>query len=119
MHCRPCGDGAEGRRVRAGQPDLRAEGLEPIEQGFAALGIEMGGDLVEQDDRRHAGETRDKTGMGEHDAEEQRLLLAGRGVGGGDALRPMDDGKIGEVGSLKRAASRTVARPRDRRSTSR
>ena len=42
-------------------------------------GIEMGGDLVEEQDRAAAGALGDEIGMGEDEADQQRLLLAGRG----------------------------------------
>ena len=46
------------------------------------FGIEVRGDLVEQQDRRLAAALGDQLGMGEDQAEQQRLLLAGRGARG-------------------------------------
>ena len=50
------------------------------------FGIEVGGDLVEQQERRLAAALGDEVGMGEDEAEQQRLLLAGRGLRGGHVL---------------------------------
>ena len=44
------------------------------------LRIEMRGDLVEEQDRRLAAALGDQLGVGENEAEQQRLLLAGRGT---------------------------------------
>ena len=55
-----------------------AAAFEAREQRGAAPGIEVRGDLVEQQDRRRAAALGDQLGMGEDEAEQQRLLLAGR-----------------------------------------
>ena len=65
-----------GSRSRSSTPG-RASG-QPFEQGGAAAGVEMGGDLVEQQDRRRAAAAGDELGMGKDEAEQQRLLFAGR-----------------------------------------
>ena len=51
--------------------------LEAIEQSGSALGIEVGSDLVEQQDRGSPRRSATSS-AGEDEAEEQRLLLAGR-----------------------------------------
>src|SRR5687767_4273467 len=85
-HLRTLLDLRERRRVGAGHPDLRAERLElAIERGAPAR-IEMGDDLVEQQQRRESGHLGEQPGMGEHETDQQRLLLAGRGIGGWDTL---------------------------------
>ena len=50
--------------------------------------------------------------MLQDEADEQRLLLAGRGVRGRDAFARMGHGEIGEVRTLERAAGGRVARMR-------
>ena len=70
----------------------------------------MGGDLVEEEDRAAAGALGDEIGMGEDEADQQRLLLAGRGQSGGLALAEMGDGEIGAVRPRQRAAGGGVAR---------
>ena len=65
--------GSFGRR----QPHL-APPFEPREQGRTPDGVEMGGDLVQQQQRRLAAAFGNEIGMSEHQAQEQRLLLAGR-----------------------------------------
>jgi len=42
-------DRREGRALGAGQPDLGRAGAKPLEQRFAADGVEMGGDLSEEE----------------------------------------------------------------------
>ena len=63
-----------------------AAAFEPGEQSRAALGIEMRGNFVEQQDRRVAAALGDQFGMGEDKPEQQRLLLAGRGLAAGICL---------------------------------
>ena len=48
----------EQRRVGAGHEGLAAERGEPLEERRAAAGVEMRGDLVEEQDRRHAAHRR-------------------------------------------------------------
>ena len=59
---------------------------QPLEQGGAADRVEMGGDLVEQQDRAAPAALGDEIGMGEDQADQQRLLLAGRAERGGLVL---------------------------------
>ncbi|KAI1692064.1 hypothetical protein DdX_21459 [Ditylenchus destructor] len=58
----------------AGHPYLSAP-RQPIEQRAPPAGVEMRGDLVEQQDRCAAGAVGDQLGMGEDNAQQQRLLL--------------------------------------------
>ena len=51
---------------------------EPPEQRLPPDGVEMRGNFVEQQNRGTPHLPRDQIGMGEHDAEQQRLLFAGR-----------------------------------------
>ena len=82
---------------------------EPVEQGGAADGIEMGGDLVEQQDRAAFTALGDEIGMGEDQADQQRLLLAGRAEGGGLVLGGVGDEEIGAVRAGEGAAGGGVA----------
>ena len=78
-----------GARSRSSRPGRRRP---PSRSNKAARrsGIEMGGDLVEEEDRAAAGALGDEIGMGEDQADQQRLLLAGRAERGGLVLA--DDG---------------------------
>jgi len=78
--------------------------------GRAPGGIEVGDHLVEQHHRRVTGHVGDQARMGEHEADQQRLLLSGRGVARGDALGLVDDREIGEMRSVEGAAGGGVAR---------
>ncbi len=85
-HLRALLDLRERGRVGAGHPHLRAELFElAIERG-APSRIEMGDDLVEQQQRRKSRHLGEQAGMRQHEADQQRLLLAGRGVGRRDVL---------------------------------
>ena len=108
-HLGPSVEIGEGGRVGAGQEHLAAEALERVEQRGAAARIEMRGDLVEQRDRRDARHVRDQARMGEHQPDQQRLLLAGRGAGGRRVLRPVPDGEIADMRADQRAAGGGVA----------
>ena len=78
----------EQRGLGRGHPHLAAA-FEAGEQSGAAIRVEMGGNLVEQQDRRSAAPFGHQFGMGQHEAEQQCLLLAGRsarrGLGLGDS----------------------------------
>src|SRR3546814_16145577 len=69
----------------------------------------MGGDLVEEEDGAAAGAFGDEIGMGEDEAEQQRLLLACRAEGGGLVLAEMGDGEIGAVRTSKGSPGGGVA----------
>ena len=69
----------------------------------------MGGDLVEEQDRAAAGALGDEIGMGEDEADQQRLLLAGRAERRRLALAEMGDDEIGAVRAGEGAAGRGVA----------
>ena len=103
---RPCF--CKQRRFSAGHPYLSAPG-EPFEQRRAAGGIEMRGDLVQQQDRGAAGAVGDQFGMGEHDCEQQRLLLAGRAEMRGLALAEMRDREVLAMRAGERAPGGGVA----------
>src|SRR5690606_19340454 len=69
----------EERGFRSRHPGLGAEGEYGLEKRSPPLLVEMGGNLVEKEDRRCAGTGRHRAGVREHDREDERLLLAGRG----------------------------------------
>ena len=71
----------------------------------------MCGDLIEQQDGRNAGHRGDEAGMRQHQPDEQRLLLAGRGFAGGDSLGTMGHQQVSEVRPIEGAAGGSVARP--------
>ena len=54
----------------------------------------MGGNLIQQQDRRGAAAVGDEFGMGEDEAEEQRLLLTSRAARSGLAFGEMGDGEV-------------------------
>ena len=56
-------------------------------QRAAPSRIEMGDDFVEQQHRCCAGHLIDQARVGENEADQQRFLLAGGGIGGRDVLR--------------------------------
>ena len=56
----------EQRGLGPGHPDLAVAGLEPLEEGRAAARIEMGGDFIEEEDRRRAAGIGDQRGVGEN-----------------------------------------------------
>ena len=66
---------------------------------------------------RLAAALRDQLGMGHDEAEEQRLLLAGRGIGGGHGLGAMSHGEVLAVRApvARPAARRGCGWPRARR----
>ncbi len=99
----------EQRGFGGGHPHLAAA-FEAGEQRGAALGIEVGGDLVEQEDRRLAAPLGDQFGVGEDQAEQQRLLLAGRGLRGRHLLGAVEDRQVLAVRALGGPAGRGVAR---------
>jgi hypothetical protein len=102
-------DLGEQGRLGAGHPDLAASAGKPLEQGPAARGIEVGGDLVEQQDRPHAPVGGDEVGMDEDDREQQRLLLPGRAGRRRLALAKMGDRKVGAVRPGQGPPRRAVA----------
>ena len=71
--------------------------------------IEVGGDLVEQQQRAAADAFRDEIGMGEDQPEQQRLLLAGGAAIGRLALVEMGDGEVAAVRAGERAAGGGIA----------
>jgi hypothetical protein len=68
QNLRAVGKVGEGGIIRAGHPDLAADRRELVEQGGAALRIEMRGDLIEQHDRRDAARGCNKMRVGQHEA---------------------------------------------------
>ena len=70
-------DVAEQLGLGRGHPHLPVP-FEPGEQSGAAARVEMRGDFVEQQDRRRPTAAGDELGVGQDDAEQQRLLLTGR-----------------------------------------
>ena len=108
---RASGEIGEGGRVGAGQEHLAADPLERLEQRRAATRIEMRGHFVEQRQRRHAAHFGDQPRMGEHQADQQRLLLAGRGLRGGRPLGAVPDQEVGDMRTDQRATGSGVAAP--------
>ena len=53
------GQSSELRVVRSGQPSLNIQRAYFIEQGCSAEIVQMGSDIVEQEDRRHVSVLRD------------------------------------------------------------
>ena len=73
-------------------------------------GIEVSGDLVEQQHRRAAGQLGDQRRLGQDQTREQCLLLAGRGGRGWHVLFGVADRQVGAMGADERPTSRPVAR---------
>src|SRR5207244_2636079 len=73
--------------------------------------IEMGGDLVEEEDRAAAGALGDQAGESEDQADQQRLLLPSRAKLRRLALAEMGDDEIGAMRAGKRPAGGGVPRP--------
>ena len=117
-HRRVAVDLGKQRRIGAGHPHLGAELREFRVQRRAPRRIEMRDHLVEQQHRREAGHLGDQTRMREHEADQQRLLLAGRGFGGGDAFLRIDRPK-GRSDAGRRASARRRHRARDSRAARR
>ena len=69
----------------------------------------MRDDLVEQQHRRQARHVGEQAGVGENETDEQRLLLAGRGIGCGNLLVRVRDGEIAQVRAVERAVGRGIA----------
>src|ERR1700744_5309020 len=95
QHLRLAREFSEGGAIGARHEDLTAERGELFEESAAARGIEMRRDLVQEQDRRDAGDFRDEPRMREDEADEQCLLLAGRGARRIGLFRPVPDEKIG------------------------
>ena len=76
------------RRCRSARPGRRAASSSSNKARAAAL-VQMGRDLVQQQERRAAPRSAAmQPGLRQHDGDQQRLLLAGRAVGGGHAACP-------------------------------
>src|SRR5690606_14294624 len=69
----------------------------------------MGGDLVKQKDGGCTRELGREPRVGQHKAEQQCLLLAGRAACGGHGLRLMAHQHVREMRTFKRPARSTVA----------
>src|SRR4051794_9130606 len=108
MEARGLVDTRKERRLGGGHPHLAAA-LEPLEQSRAASRIEMGGDLVEEQDWWLAPTLRDQLGMGENQPEQQRLLLAGGGLGRGHPFGPVHYSKVLPMRSFGRTPGCRVA----------
>ena len=89
-----------------------AAAFQPGEQSSAPGRIWVGGDFVEQQDRGRAAAGGDELGLGEDDAEEQRLLFAGRAARGGLAFGNMSDGEVLAVRADGGAAGGGIAAAR-------
>src|SRR3984893_11097081 len=85
----------EQRLVGAGQPCLAVEPQQRIEQCRTPARIEMCGNFVEQQQWRLAAHRLLQPRMSEDDRNKQRLLLAGRGQFGGNALLGQTDIQVG------------------------
>ena len=79
-----CGRAQFGEQVPfgSGQPDLCAQGKDLLEQGAAAVRVEMGRHFVQQNQWRRAALGGQQSCVRQDDGQKQRLLLAGRAFGG-------------------------------------
>ena len=77
-HLRPPRQFCEGLRISACHPDLPAQRFKLREQGGSSLRIEMGGDLIKKNQRRDSAHRLDEAGVRQREANQQRLLFAGR-----------------------------------------
>ena len=102
-------DLGKGRGVGAAQKNLRAEVFERLEQRDPPRRIEMGDDLVEQQHRRKPGHVRNQARMRQHQIDQQRLLLAGRGLARRDPLGAVNHVEVGEMRAVERAAGGGIA----------
>ena len=95
----------------AGHPGLRPEaadlGIERLTAGF----VQMRRHLVEKQDGGGAEDLGHGPGVGEDEADEQRLLLAGGGEAGGDALGGVGGEEVVAMRAEERAAGGEVAPP--------
>ncbi len=108
-HLGPSLEPRKGGRVGAGEERLAAEARERVEERRPAPGVEMRGDFVEERNRRDAGHFGDEPRMRQHQPDEERLLLAGRGARGRRVLRSVADGEIAEMRANERAPGGGVA----------
>lgn len=109
-HLRAADDVAERRRIGPGHPDLGTEAAQCVVERGAPCRIEMGDDLIEQQHRRKPGHVLDQAGMGEHETDQQRLLLAGRSIRCCDLLAGVAYLEIRQMRSIERAPGSGVAR---------
>ena len=73
---RACPERLEGLKISAGHPGLQPQADDFVEQRGAAGGIQVGGNLVEQQDRTDAiAPLAREFGVGEDEADQQRFLL--------------------------------------------
>jgi hypothetical protein len=98
----------EQRRLGSGHPYLPAT-LEPSEQDRTARRVEVGGYLVEQQDRRSTAPRRYQFAMGKDETQQQRLLLAGRSACSGLGLCQVSNLQILPVRTFGRPACCSVA----------
>ena len=82
-------DAREERGLRPGHEGLASQFFEDREERRAAAGVEMRGDLVEQQDRRRARQFSDQARVGKHEPCQERLLLARGTEIGRHVLRPV------------------------------
>ena len=68
--------------VGSGHPGLGFQVENLVKKGLSAGTVEMGRDLVEKDEGSGARKLADQPCFGEHQAEQERLLLAGGAVAG-------------------------------------
>ena len=87
---RPRAEFSKQLRPRARHPGLSVEGADLVIKSGAATCVKMGGDLVQQEDRRRAEIEGERARIGEDQGDQQRLLLSGGGIFGRDPLgRPI------------------------------
>jgi len=98
----------EQRCFGCGHPHLSAA-LETGEQRGSAPGVEMSGDFVEEEDGRFAAALGDQLRMGEHEAQQQRLLLARRRARRGHLLGSVEHHEVGPVRAFGRPPSGRIA----------
>jgi hypothetical protein len=85
------------RRIGAGHEGLAVERFDQIKQRRPAAFVKMGGNFVEQKDRRMAGHGPHQLRMPQNDPDQQRLLLPGRGQRRGHRLGAVMHDQIGSV----------------------
>ena len=109
MKARRLANAVEQASLGCSHPYLAAA-FEPGKQGRTAPGIEVGCDLVQQQQRRLAATIRDQLGMGEDKPEQQPFLLAGRRLSSRHLLGAVVDGEVLPVRACGRFPMRRARR---------
>ena len=109
VEARGIADAVKQSRFGCGHPHLPAS-FEPGEQRSAALRIEMGRNLIQQEDRRFSAPISDQIGVAKDESEQQRLLLTGRRLRGWYLLGAMEHGEVLPVRPFDSAARGGITR---------